>query len=73
MKLKDVLRLNVDCMAVRWIDYDGIGKFINNQDIWLNDDINELFTEEQLSKEIEYITTVDGDLIVMLKEEVNNV
>lgn len=64
-----MLKLNSDCMAVRWIDYDGIGKFINNQDIWVNDDINELFTEEQLCKEVEYITSIDDELIIMLKEE----
>lgn len=69
MKLKDLLKMNVDCMCVRWIDSENGVKFINNQDIWVNDDIKELFTKEQLCKEVEYITVIDDELIVMLKEE----
>jgi hypothetical protein len=69
MKLKDMLKLVVDAVAVRWIDNDGIGKFINNQDFWSNDDPNEVFTPEQLDQEVEYFTIVDDEIIIMLKEE----
>lgn len=69
MKLKEMLKLNADCMAVRWIEESETGKYIDNLDIWKNDDINEIFTKEQLNKEVDYITSVDDELIVMLKEE----